>query len=132
MAAQPLFILLCSGEHEKIQMAAMMASVGAVSERPVRVFVSMNAIDAFERDIPAAERYQGGAFSKLLLEKQAPDAMDLFEQGRMLGDLKLWACSMALDVKGWELDQLVDGLFDEALGLTRFLSEAETGQMIVI
>ncbi len=44
MAAQPLFIVLCSGEHEKLQMAAMMASVGAVSERPVQLFVSMNAL----------------------------------------------------------------------------------------
>jgi hypothetical protein len=31
MAAPPLFILLCSAEHEKIQMAAMMAAVAAVS-----------------------------------------------------------------------------------------------------
>ena len=28
MASNPLFILLCSGEHEKLQMAAMMASIG--------------------------------------------------------------------------------------------------------
>jgi peroxiredoxin family protein len=132
MATQPLFILLCSGEHEKIQMAAMMASVGAVSERPVRVFVSMNAINAFEKDIPATQRYHGGEFSNLLQEKKAPDAIDLFEQGKALGDLMMWACSMALDIKGWEIDHLVDGLFDEAMGLTKFLSEAEDGQMIVI
>ncbi len=34
MASNALYILLCSGEHEKLQMAAMIASVGAVSERP--------------------------------------------------------------------------------------------------
>ena len=28
MAANPLYIMLCSGEHEKLQMAAMIASVG--------------------------------------------------------------------------------------------------------
>ena len=49
MAGVPLVHLAYSGEHEKLQMAAMMASVGAVSERPVEVFVSMNAILAFER-----------------------------------------------------------------------------------
>jgi peroxiredoxin family protein len=38
MASNPLYIVLCSGEHEKVQMAAMMASVGAVSERPVLAF----------------------------------------------------------------------------------------------
>jgi len=132
MASAPLYILLCSGEHEKIQMAAMMASVAAVSERPVEVFVSMNAIFAFAKDKSADERYSGGAFSALLKEKKAPDALTLFGQGKELGDLKLWACSMALDVKGWEMDALQDGIFDGPLGLTKFLSDAETGQFITL
>lgn len=63
-------------------MAAMMASVGAVSERPVEVFVSMDAILAFAEDAPADARYQGGAFSKLLKEKHAPDAITLVETRR--------------------------------------------------
>ena len=60
MASSPLYIMLCSGEHEKLQMVAMMASVGAVSERPVEVFVSMNAILAFAKDLPQDTRYRGG------------------------------------------------------------------------
>jgi peroxiredoxin family protein len=132
MASNPLFILLCSGEHEKLQMAAMIASIGAVSDRPVQVFVSMNASMAFAKDIPADKRYQGGAFSKLLKEKHAPDVLKLFQQGKELGDLKMWICSMALDVQGWEMGHLVDGLFDGALGLTKFLSDAEDGQFITL
>ena len=132
MASIPLFILLCSGEHEKLQMAAMIASVGAVSDRPVQVFVSMNAILAFGKDTPADKRYQGGVFSKLLKEKHAPDALKLFQQGRELGDLKMWACSMALDIRGWEMGHLVEDLFDGPLGLTKFLSDAENGQFITL
>jgi len=132
MASNTLYILLCSGEHEKVQMAAMIGSVAAVSERPVEVFVSMNAMLAFAKDAPADKRYHGAAFSKLLKEKKAPDPMTLFRQGRELGDLKLWACSMALDVQGWELDHLEEGLFEGALGLTKFLSDAEGGQFITL
>jgi len=132
MALSTLYILLCSGEHEKVQMAAMMASVAAVSERPVEVFVSMNALLAFAKDVPTDARYQGGAYSKLLKEKKAPDPLILFRQGRELGDLKLWACSMALDVQGWELDRLEQDLFDDALGLTKFLSDAESGQFVTL
>jgi peroxiredoxin family protein len=132
MAAVPLYILLCSGEHEKLQMAAMMASVGAVSERPVEVFVSMNALFAFERNVPPETRYSGGTFSRLLREKGAPDMLTLFRQGKELGELKMWACSMALDVKGWETDALADGLFDGPLGLTKFLADAENGQLIAL
>ncbi len=116
MAGPPLYILLCSGEHEKLQMAAMMAAVGAVSERPVEVFVSMNAILAFAKNATEAERYRGGAFSQLLKKKRAPDALDLLRQGRELGDLKLWACSMALDVQGWGMEQLVERIVRRAAG----------------
>ena len=132
MASNTLYILLCSGEHEKVQMAAMIGSVAAVSERPVEVFISMNALLAFAKDAPADKRYHGGAFSKLLTEKKAPDPMTLFRQGRELGDLKLWACSMALDVQGWELEQLEDDMFEGPLGLTKFLSDAENGQFITL
>jgi peroxiredoxin family protein len=132
MASNPLFVLLCSGEHEKLQMAAMIASVAAVSDRPVQVFVSMNAILAFGKDTPADKRYQGGDFSKLLKEKHAPDVLKLFQQGKELGDLKMWACSMALDIRGWEMGHLVEDLFDGPLGLTKFLSDAENGQFITL
>ena len=132
MAHTPLFILLCSGEHEKLQMAAKIASLVAVSNRPVEVFVSMNAILAFARSAPAERRCQGAAFSSRLHESHVPDATQLFQQGKEFGDLKIWACSMALDIQGWNMGHLVEGLFDGALGLTRFMSDAENGQFVTI
>lgn len=132
MAGLPLYVLLCSGEHEKVQMAAMIASVGAVSDRPVEVFVSMGALAIFAKAAQAEGRYHGGAFARLMREKGAPDALNLLHQGRELGELKVWACSMALDLHGWEIDDLVEGLFDGALGLTSFLSDAESGQLVTL
>ncbi len=132
MSASPLYILLCSGEHEKLQMAAMLASVAAVSERKVEVFVSMNALLAFVKATPMDERLQGGFFSKIMKEKGVPGTISLFSQGKELGDLKMWACAMALDVNGWEISHLEDGLFDGPLGLTAFLSGAENAQFITL
>lgn len=126
----PLFILLCSGEHEKIQMAAMTASIAAVSDRPVEVFVSMNALAVFRKDVDG-QRYSGGDFSKVMQERKVPDAIELFGQGKMLGEMKVYACSMAMDVAQIELDDLVEDLVDDAGGLTKFLSDAEAGQLIV-
>jgi peroxiredoxin family protein len=132
VSAKPLFLLLCSGEHEKIQMAAMLASVAAVSERPVQLFVSMNAFLAFRKGLSEDERYQGGTFSMLMREKKAPDAIELLGQGKALGDLSVYACSMALDVAGLQIDDLVENLFDGPLGLTKFLSDAELGDLVVL
>jgi peroxiredoxin family protein len=132
MSTKTLFLVLCSGEHEKIHMAAMLASVAAVSNRTVEFFVSMNAMLAFEKDLDPQKRYQGGAFSKLMLEKKAPDSLSLLMQGKMLGDMKVYACSMALDLLGWTSDNLVEDLFDSELGLTKFLSDAEEGDLIIV
>lgn len=133
MSSKPLYIMLCSGEHEKIQLAAMVASVAAVSDRPVEVFVTMNAVLAFERGKSPAERYHGGHFHELFMTQKVPDAIELFSQGKMLGEMKMWACSLVLDLKHWECDKnLTEDLFDGPLGLTMFLAEAENGELITI
>lgn len=133
MASKPLYIMLCSDEHEKIQLAAMIASVAAVSDRPVEVFVTMNALLPFERGLGAAERYRGGHFHDLFMTRNVPDAIDLFGQGKMLGDMKMWACSLVLDLKHWDCaTHLAEDLFDGAMGLAKFLADAESGELITI
>lgn len=133
MAAKPLYIVLASREHEKIQLAAMMASVAAVSDRPVEVFVSMDALGVFRRGLAPVERYRGGPLHETFMSGKVPDALDLFANGKALGDLKIWACSLILDLNGWDVEtDLEQGLFDGPSGLTMFLAGAETGELITI
>ena len=125
-AANRISIVVLSGALERLQMAAMMASVGAVSGNAVTVFVSMNALAHFRRGAtaPAAE----GGFGKLLIEKKAPGFKQLFESAAELGEAKIHPCSMAIDVLGLEPAELEPWL-GEPLGLTKFLSDAEGGQV---
>jgi peroxiredoxin family protein len=118
-------IVVVSGSLERLQMAAMMASVGAVSGNKVTVFLSMNALAHFKRGAatPAAE----GALGRLLVEKKAPGFKKLFESAVELGDAKIHPCSMAMDVLGARTEELEPWL-GEPLGLTKFLSQAEGGQ----
>ncbi|EME68881.1 hypothetical protein H261_16226 [Paramagnetospirillum caucaseum] len=133
MSSKPLYVMLCSGEHEKIQLAAMVASVAAVSDRPVEVFVTMNAVLAFERGKSPAERYQGGHFHEMFKTQNVPDAIELFGQGKMLGEMKMWVCSMVLDLKHWDHDKhLTEDLFDGPMGLAKFLADSEGGELITI
>jgi peroxiredoxin family protein len=37
---------------------------------------------------------------------------------------------MALDLLGWTVDNLVTDLFDGDLGLTKFLADAEAGDLV--
>ena len=119
-------IMLVSGTLERLQMAAMVASVGAVSGNEVTVFVSMNALAAFRRGAthqPAPE----GEFGPLLLSRKAPAFRHLFEQAVELGEARIHPCSMAMDVLGYAAEDL-EPYLGEAMGLTKFLDTAGEGQ----
>ena len=108
-------------------MAAMMASVGAVSGNAVTVFLSMNALEHFVRG-KATEPPSEGPFGRLLVEKKAPEFKSLFEQAVELGNAKIYPCSMAMDVMGLGREGL-EPYVGEPLGLTKFLDEAADGQV---
>lgn len=126
--ATPLFIICQSGTREALHMAAMVASVAAVSGRPVTVFVSMNALAHFLRrkspEAPAA-----GPAGDLLATRNAPRFEDLFQSAVELGDARIYACSMAMDLVGLEDHDLAEHMAG-TMGLTAFLAEAEAGQLL--
>ena len=120
-------IMVVSGSREKLQMAAMVASVGAVSGSDVHVFLSMNALSYFVKGSgqePPAE----GEVGKLLVQKKAPPFRELFASAVDLGDAKIYPCSMAMDVLALEQSSLED-FVGEPMGLTKFLDEAGGGQI---
>jgi peroxiredoxin family protein len=120
-------IMLIAGKREQLQMAAMVASVGAVSGSDVTVFLSMNAMEYFTKGSKAIAPADG-PMGALLEEKNAPDFKELFQQAVELGDAKIYPCSMAVDIMGLSQDDLED-FISEPLGLTKFLNDASEGQV---
>ncbi len=127
LVSDRISIIVVSGTRERLQMAAMVASVGAVSGNDVSVFLSMNALAPFVRGADAAAPAEG-PFGALLAGKNAPAFKTLFQQAVELGDAKLHPCSMAMDVMGVEPAALEPWL-GEPLGLTRFLDDARGAQV---
>lgn len=124
--SEKICVIVTSGSREKLQMAAMLASVGAVSGSEVLVFLSMNALPPFVRGRDG-EAASEGEMGDLMVEKKAPPFMQLFEQAVELGDAKVHPCSMAMDVMGAGKEDLL-AFLGEPLGLTKFLSEAADAQ----
>jgi peroxiredoxin family protein len=120
-------IVVVSGERERLQMAAMIASVGAVSGDEVTVFLSMNALHYFRKGAREAAPAEG-AFGQLLEEKKAPAFKQLFQSAAELGDARIHPCSMAVDVLGVKAEDL-EPWVGEPMGLTKFLSDAHGGQV---
>lgn len=121
-------ILLISGELEKLQAAAMLSSVAAVTGITVDVFVSMEALVYFTKEAVAKKNFKHGELGASFLErKEITLYPELLAQAKMLGSINVYACSMVMDVKGWEKEDLVD-IFDDVIGLTAFLSMAAEAQ----
>ena len=127
MDSGKISIIVVSGSAERLQMAAMVASVGAVSGSDVRVLLSMNALPLFAKgsDGPAPAE---GPFGATMAGKKVPPFRTLFEQAVELGGAKVHPCSMAMDVMGVESDALLPWLA-EPQGLTKFLHDARDAQV---
>lgn len=121
-------IICMSGEHEKLQMAAMVASVGAASGDDVTVFFSMNAVKYFVKGNEDSAPSEGEFGATALGREGVPSFRDLFQQAAELGDAALLPCSMAMDLLELKDGDLMGG-FGQSTGLTKFLSDAEGSQV---
>jgi peroxiredoxin family protein len=124
---QRISIVVVSGSLERLQMAGMVASVGAVSGNEVKVFLSMNALAPFRKGAPSQASAEGD-FGRLLGSKRAPPFKQLFESAVTLGDAKVYPCSMAMDVLGCDTADL-EPYLGEPMGLTKFLDDAAGAQV---
>jgi|TARA_B110000037_G_C17102828_1_gene498671 peroxiredoxin family protein len=125
--SEKINVMLTTENMEQLQMAAMVASVGAVSGNDVSVFLSMNALKYFVKENNHKAPVEG-EMGNIMLDKKVPPFLELFEQAVELGDAKVYPCSMAMDM----LEVKSEDLFDyvgEPMGLTKFLSDVNQGQV---
>lgn len=122
-----LRIICVSGTREKLQMAAMIASVAAASGDDVSVFFSMNALQYFVSG-RAGEPPNEGEFGAMM-GKGVPPFRQLFKLAAEVGSASLLPCSMAVDLMRVGKDDLAPE-FGAPTGLTRFLTDAEGAQVL--
>jgi Uncharacterized conserved protein len=107
----------------------MIASVAAATGDEVSVFLSMNAIPYFVKGHTEMRPLKANVGALMAKGKGVPSFKVLFQQAVELGDAKLLPCSMAMDIMKVTHDDF-DAEIGPATGLTRFLSDAEGGQML--
>ncbi|MFO1283373.1 MAG: DsrE/DsrF/DrsH-like family protein [Burkholderiales bacterium] len=125
--SRKIHIICVSGTREKLQMAAMIASVASASGDQVSVFFSMNALQYFVKGRTAEPPLEGEFGARM--GKGVPPFRQLFRMAAELGDASLLPCSMAVDLLGITKDDLEPEL-GPPTGLTRFLIDAEGAQML--
>lgn len=127
-------IVLASDELEKLTAVSTIASVAAASDVPIDVFVTMNALTAFERETVETRSFDAGTVGQAMLsneEMEVPLFTKQLADAKELGPISIYACSMAMDVTGRTLDDYVD-VFDDKLGVAGFLDHAADKQVIFV
>ncbi|HEX9696104.1 MAG TPA: DsrE/DsrF/DrsH-like family protein [Actinomycetota bacterium] len=132
-----LSMVLFSGTDDKLTAASVLAVGAASLDRPVRIFLQYWALDAFRADriekdhgaAPEAGR-EGAELLHRFAERGGQHWSETLRQIKEIGDVRITACSLSMDILGIgrdDLDPLVDGIE----GIAGFTGEA-TGQLVFI
>jgi peroxiredoxin family protein len=125
-----LAIVLASGELEKVQAASIIASTAATLGE-VMLFATMDGLMAFRKDVVENKSWKAGELGKGMLQTNAPLFVDVLKQAKDVGNLKIYACGMIMDMLKMSLDDFVD-IFDDVIGVTKFLSMVEDAKVLFI
>lgn len=126
-----LSIVLMSPDIEKIHAGALMGSVGAVSGMEVNIFITMEALKAFHKETVEKQDFKMGEIAMKLMEKNVDPYFKLIADGKEMGELKVYGCSLVMDVMGWEKEDLLD-IVDDIMGVAAFFGMAEGSQIMVL
>lgn len=118
-------MMVLSNDYAKIHAASMLTAVGATYGKPIKVFISMEALPAFHKDPAVFAKVSQGQVARKIIETEGTTSfLDLFRQGKEFGDVTIYACSMVMDLYHWTLNDMVD-IFDGTLGVSGFLAMVE-------
>jgi peroxiredoxin family protein len=127
-------IVLASEELERVQAVSMIASVAAASDIPVEVFVTMNGLNPFETQTIENMDFTGGRVAAAMMsaeDVEVPLFTEQLEKAKTIGPLSVYACELAMDILGNDLDAYAD-VFDDTLGVSGFLKRAKDKQVIFV
>ncbi|MCL6472344.1 MAG: DsrE/DsrF/DrsH-like family protein [Firmicutes bacterium] len=129
--APKLSLVLMSPDMEKIHAGALMGSIAAASGMEVNFFVTMDALKMFLKDTVSKMDFKLGEVGSKLMEKNVDPFYKMIEDAKEMGELKVYACSLVVDVMGWKKEDMLD-IVDDIVGVTAFFGMAEGGQIMVL
>ena len=132
-----LSLVLFSGTDDKLGAAAILATGAAAMGRPVNVFLQYWALDAFRRDRVTADHgvaTEAGAAGTAMVKKDQTGERhwsQLLRQAKDIGDVKIHACALSMELFGIGKDDL-DPIVDDIEGVAAFMSDATAGPIAFI
>lgn len=128
-------MIVFSGTVDRLYPAAIMASGAVAMGMDVDIFLTFYGLDAFRKGQPQTNQKMDVNYAeiapmlaKLMREKNVPSWYDMLLKAKEIGNVRVHACAMTLDLMGMTKEHL-DPIIDDVVGVGEFVSNAKDGEI---
>ena len=128
-------LIVFSGTVDKLMAASILATGGAAMGLEVEVFLTTWGLEAFRKDSYKTnmkvtkdfEEY-GPVMMEQMMAKKVPSWMENFKNAMEVGEVKIYACSMTLELFDMKLADL-EPIVTDVTGVATFVERAKEGRI---
>ena len=136
--ADKLSIVLFSGTTDKLMAAAVIASGAAAMQKQVTIFLTFWGLMAFRKgakEQPPRMSADFADFTDMAMQamqaKKVPHWLDTLRDAMDLGEVKIKACGLTMDLFGLKLEDF-EPVVSEVTGVGSFVEDSTGGQTLFI
>ncbi|MDE3228605.1 MAG: DsrE/DsrF/DrsH-like family protein [Chloroflexota bacterium] len=133
--ADRMSLIVFSGTVDKLMAASILATGAAAMGLEVELFLTTWGMMAFRKDdyktntrVSKDFEEYGPVMMEAMQTKKAPSWMENLLGAKEIGDLKVYACSMTMELFGLHLSDL-EPIVDDVTGVAAFVERAKEGRI---
>ncbi|HJT58713.1 MAG TPA: DsrE/DsrF/DrsH-like family protein [Ktedonobacteraceae bacterium] len=124
-------LIVFSGTVDKLMAASILATGGAAMDLEVEIFLTTWGLEAFRKDnyktnMRVSKDFED--YAPVMVEqmqaKKVPSWMENLRGAKEIGDVKIYACSMTMELFNMKLEDL-EPIIDDVTGVATFVERAK-------
>lgn len=131
-------LLIKNGSFENLNTAALIASGAVANDHEVLMFFMHDAVWSLKKDVYLTNKSIHSIYPDVSAKIEEMDKIgklqvwyNLIPQLKEIGEIKIVACGLMMDIFGLKQDDLVD-FVDEVAGVAYFTGEADNSENIMV
>lgn len=128
-------LIVFSGTVDKLMAASILATGGAAMDMEVELFLTTWGLEAFRKEhyktntkVSKDFEEYGPVMMEQMMAKRVPSWMENLKGAKDVGDVKIYACGMTMELFGMKLNDL-EPIVDEVTGVATFVERAKESRI---
>lgn len=128
-------LIVFSGTVDKLMAASILATGGAAMDMEVELFLTTWGLEAFRKEhyktntkVSKDFEEYGPVMMEQMMAKRVPSWMENLKGAKDVGDVKIYACGMTMELFGMKLNDL-EPIVDEITGVATFVERAKESRI---